>query len=140
MVFAMTTQESCDGYLYFELLDSGEIDEVNQLRDTDWPTVVREGHKTLASPVGKFLTLPGLLSFTVNLMPLGLLRGDIYRLLQLCLIAHQRERNAQKGVQGGLKLWSSASEGKSYLLRCRPGSQSLMKPGPLRNAYSETFE
>ncbi|CAM9514658.1 unnamed protein product, partial [Ectocarpus fasciculatus] len=68
MVFAMTTQASELGDLYFELVDS------------------------------------------VSLIPHGLLRGDIYRLVQLCLVAQQQASNESKGIEdAAVKLWSSAA-------------------------------
>ncbi|CAM9436604.1 unnamed protein product, partial [Ectocarpus sp. 8 AP-2014] len=88
MVFAMTTQTSELGDLYFELVDS------------------------------------------VSLMPLGLLRADVYRLVQLCMIAQQQAWNGRNRIaDAAVKLWSSAApQNRSYLLHARPDSQINKSP------------
>lgn len=141
MVFAMTTQTSVNGDLFIEYMDSGEI----HVFTADRTTVSYAGRPTkLGLSWWGFLKYKNpTYSSTVNMLPLGILRAELYRLGQLCLIAHQRgeERNAACLVQRQFKLWSSSpSDGRSYLIPCRPPNMRPLESGPLRETHITTFE
>lgn len=81
-------------------------------------------------------------SIAVSLIPHGLLRGDIYRLVQLCLVAQQQASNESKGIEdAAVKLWSSAAPpNHSYLLHARPEGQANKDPAALRQYYHVFFK
>lgn len=72
-------------------------------------------------------------------MPLGLLRADVYRLVQLCLIAQQQAFNGRNRIEDAVvKLWSSAApQNRPYLMHGRPGSQVNLSPTLLRQFYND---
>ena len=75
------------------------------------------------------------------MLPLGLLRPDLHRLVVMCIIGHQRALNNKNGKVGcEVKLWSlPATKAVCYLLHVHPKDMKNLDKHSLRAFYRDTF-